>query len=212
MKQLTMLLRRMLPPFSLQHKELREAIPDDYESFCKIHTWFKDKPIPKSSVTIYYPGSADDMASVLMLCDALFGKKTKKISIIMLDIRDFSDGIIKQIKQFTKPWLVYHPPGEAKVIEALYRDRTIRISFYIRDAERLPPELKGGIDIYYERAFEIFRSNTTALTQVLRHMKPYGLIMSDYGFPRIKGFKRLKGIPQKLGLYEKFQILQRVPQ
>lgn len=212
MKLLTTLLRKALPDFSLQHKELKEAIPDDYDTFCKIRAWFKHKPIPKSSVTIYYPGSADDIASILMLCDALFGKKTKKISIVMLDIRDFSDGIVKQLKQFTKPWLVYYPPKEAKVIEAFYRDKTLRISFYIRDAERLPPEVKDGIDIYYERAFEIFRSNTTALTQVLRHMKPYGLVMSDYGFPRIKGFKPLKGIPKKLGLYENFQILQRVQQ
>ena len=203
-----------LKPFQPRNDLLAKSFSEDYAVFQKLKKIFKDKAYGKSNLRIYHPGCGSDMASIIMFMDAFLDDKTKMVEVICLDNRDFFEGLITQLKHYAPgAWFSYSNRKDASQVDVYYLNRKIRLIFYLSDANFfVPKEVIEGIDIYFERAFEIFRSGSEpTFRRILQNVRPNGLIISDYGFSpsEVKGFVKLKKIPKKFGLYSNLQIWQR---
>ncbi|MFT4304221.1 MAG: hypothetical protein ACMXYG_06665 [Candidatus Woesearchaeota archaeon] len=203
-----------LKKYKLNHSLLKQELSSEYDTYIKLKEWFKGKKINKKKLLIYYPGCGSDISSLLLVLDAI--SDSKEIEVVFVDIRDFYDGILNQLHTYAPGvWIVNHVLNEKYSATAYYKDLTIKINYYISDAESFfPPDCKKNIDIYYERAFEIFRSDNSMINYpIFKNIKPLGFLISDYGFnfkTQKKSFKKLKKIPKVFGLYNNFQIWQKV--
>ncbi|MCB9358314.1 hypothetical protein H6503_00125 [Candidatus Woesearchaeota archaeon] len=206
-----------LKEYNLKHDQLKEDLGDEYGTYLRLKDWFKGKQLSKKKLTVYYPGSGSDFSSLLLILDAVSDhRKLKDIEITFLDIRDFYDGILNQLHRYAPGvWIVNNVSKDKFSSIAYYKNLTIKISYYIKDAESFfPPELKDNTDIYYERAFELFRSKNSMMNyKFLKNIKPLGFAMTDHSFDfgsQKRLFKQLKGIPKGFGLYNNFQIWQKI--
>lgn len=207
-------------PFRPDLKKISAQYPDDYASFTKVAKQFKNKPYGKKKVSIYYPGSGSDVATLLLIVNAFCDAKTKHITFICLDNRSFFEGLCAQLKNLAPGgWWMFKNKKNYSHVDILYKDVKLSLIFYFGDANHDTPELvKKGYDMYIERAFEIFRNaDPHQFNRIVNLVHSKGLIMSDYGFTEKgivsqnirKNFVRLKNIPLKFGLYNQFQIWQK---
>lgn len=203
--------------FQINHAALSKEFDEEYDTSKKIKEWFRAKQLEKKSITIYSPGCGKDAGSLLLIYDAIVSEKNINATFVFMDMRDFFDELIFEFKKFTKkPLIVFKNSKKRHEARIHYKDKYFTILYYVQDLSgKLPKELKNNIDIYYERAFEMFRSSDSIFaSDIYKNTTSHGLLISDYGFnfgSYKKNFKKLKGIPQKFGLYKKFQIWQRIP-
>ena len=72
--------------------------------------------------------------------------------------------------------IVFHKTKDCYRATVYFQDKTFYLSYYIKNFEHFyPKELKGITDIYYERAFEMFRSKD-ASTRVWKAKLERGLL------------------------------------
>jgi hypothetical protein len=215
MKLLRMpLLRIFLNEFKVKDNLLRNNFDEEYNTYRKLKTWFNGKRMDKQHITIYSPGAGSDFGTTLMIYDAIVSPKNKEATFIFIDIRDFFDGMPEQLKKYTsKPLIKKESSQDSYKFTAYYNDKVFNIIYYVRDAAIFPEECKEGIDIYYERAFELFRSKDPMIDyNIYKNINKLGLAITDHSFDfrsQKKYFKRLKKIPKRFGLYNNFQIWQK---
>ena len=205
-----------LNEFSLDKKSMKKDLEKDYPVYLQLKEWFKGKQIEKNHLTFFHPGGGSDILSLLVVYDALVSSNNKSVDFIFMDLRDFYDGTIFNLKKYLKGAKVKHYHSKKRYhAEILFKDKTINIIYYVQDAlHNFPDKLKNNIDVYYERAFEMFRGNDNIfMYRVFKNMRQAGLMMTDHSFHFgniHKKFKKLENIPLKFGLYNNFQIWQRI--
>jgi hypothetical protein len=206
-----------LKDFNLNHERLRKTFRNEYEGYLKLKKWFSNKQINQKKLKIYYPGCGRDFATLLLIYDALVSKENTEVEFIFLDMRDFYDGILYELQKYTLgkgPWIVQHISKDKYKATAYFKNKTFSIIYYVKYiSSSLPSELKAGFDIYYERAFEMFRSkNMMFMYPIYKNIHSLGLILSDYGFDigsQKNKFKKLPKVTKQFGLYNNFQIWQK---
>ncbi|MFT4297921.1 MAG: hypothetical protein ACMXX5_01895 [Candidatus Woesearchaeota archaeon] len=211
------LIKLFLQDFKINKVELNKTFKEEYKSYLKIKRWFSGKKISKDNLIIYSPGCGRDFATMLMIYDAIASEKNTRATFVFQDIRDFYDGIIYELEKYTlgkKLKIIQHKAKDKYSATAYFKNKTFNIIYYVKDASNFfPPELNNNIDIYYERAFEMFRSkDAMMLYKILKNVKPLGLLISDYGFEfgsQKQNFKKLSRLPKNFGLYGNFQIWQK---
>ncbi len=202
--------------FQLNLPALSKEFDEEYDTYKVLKDWFKGKQIKKKSITIYSPGCGKDAGSLLLIYDAIISQKNINATFVFLDMRDFFDELIFEFKKFTKkPIIVFKNSKTRHEAKIYYKDKCFTVLYYVQDISgKFPNELKNKIDIYYERAFEMFRSSDQLFaSNIYQNMASYGLLISDYGFnfgSFKNGFKKLKNIPKRFGLYKNFQIWQKI--
>ena len=206
-----------LRDFELNRSLIKKDLDSDYETYLKLKKWFDGKQVEKKRLYFYHPGGGSDMLSLLTIYDAVVSKKNKVAYFVFVDIRDFYDGALYQLKKYVKKANIKEIPSKIKNryhAKISFKDRIFHIIYYVSDISNFsPPELKKNTDIYYERAFEMFRCNDSILMyKIYSNMNKHGLMITDHSFnfaSSKKKFKKLKSIPKKFGLYQNFQIWQR---
>jgi hypothetical protein len=204
-----------LKKFSLNKTLIREDLGDDYAAYMELKSLFKGKRIDKKRIRVYHPGGGSDMLSLLVIYDALVSSKNKIADFVFVDMRDFFGGVLFQIKK-------YLPGARIRQInrkschyaQVSFKDKVFNIAYYVADISNFfPPELYKDIDIYYERAFEMFRSSDfIAMYNIYSNIRKKGIMITDHSFDFgsfSSKFKECKGIPKGFGLYQNFQIWQR---
>lgn len=201
--------------FEFNYSQIKKDLEDDSKTYQELKKWFRNKQFDKKVITVYHPGAGSDLLTLLAMYDAIVSKKNKVANFIFIDMRDFYDSLIQQLEKYThKPRITVKMQKKKQIITASYKDKKIRIIYYVSDfCNCFPKELENGIDIYYERAFEMFRAKDyITMRRIFSSMNKSGLMITDHSFDfaSLKSkFKRLKGIPKKFGLYKNFQIWQR---
>ena len=206
--------------FNLKFKNISELYKEEMDTYYKLKYLFKGNKLNNNNLIVYNPGGGHDITTILLVLDAI-AKKNVNINIIYQEIRNHFNEILFELKRITKSPIIIEKKNNNKkytkyIATAYYKNKRITITYYISSIENIiPKEIKEGYDIYYERAFQFFRSNNGEyLYNVSKFLKPNGLMISDYGFDfnkfQKKEFKKLKKIPKDYGMYKKFQIWQKV--
>lgn len=201
------------PKFKLDKRAMKVDLDEDFESYLKLKDILKEKQFRKD-ISIYYPGYGGDMLGLVTMID-LFARRSKNIRIIVTDIHSGTAIMLPLAKRYFKAFNKRMIVEKRKHILRLYfKDKTIEIIAYNRNAfSFFPEELIKGIDIYYERAFNLFRESELEFQELIsRKIRKDGLIVADHPF-RIrhheKKFKVLN-VPKNFGFYKKFCIYQKV--
>jgi hypothetical protein len=206
--------------FKLNFENIAKSFIEEKQTYEFLKNKFKTEKTSfvnnRKEIIIYNPGGGSDITTLLLLLDTFTNKYTN-LKIIIQEIRDYSDGIIEELKKFTvKPVICKNKNKNKIFISAFYKNKTIEIVYYLEPIENLfPIELKKGYDIYYERAFELFRSNNNEFFyNCKKHLILNGLMISDYGFNfdknNIKCFKKITRIPKEYGLYNNLEFWQKI--
>lgn len=220
-----MLLKKLNPSnlflrdFELNKSLMKKDLGSDYKAYLELKSWFDGKQIEKKRLYFYHPGGGNDMLSLLTIYDSVVSRKNKTAYFVFVDMRDFYDGVLYQLKKYVKKVDIKEIPSKIKNryhAKISFKDRIFHIIYYVNDVSNFfPPELRRNIDIYYERAFEMFRCNDNILMyQIYSNMNKQSLMMTDHSFNFASSknkFRKLRSIPKKFGLYQNFQIWQRTP-
>jgi hypothetical protein len=202
--------------FGLNQDLVKKVLRENYDSYIKIKDLFKDKLIKKEKVTFYYPGCGWNILHLLLIYDALVSRKNKEAHFVLVDMRDTHSAISNEIAMHLKGARIVEKVVKGKYIAKIYfKDRVFKITAYIKSALSFtPPEIKSKIDVYYERAFELFRTNDDFfLPRICSLTKKGGLMITDHSFRFGKfkdRFKKLEEMPKGLGLYPNFQVWQKI--
>ena len=171
--------------------------------------------LDKERLTFFYPGCGLDVVQPLLyaskICSAehirfVFADKdisADEIASLMLQLTDNHNFRVKKIDKNTE------------VAEFFFQDRDI--SFICKSGNvltQIPKELKDGYDVYFERAFEIFREeNQSFLPNILDHLNKDGIVISDAGIPKelAKDLEKIKVSPKArpLGFYKRLSMYRK---
>lgn len=209
--------------FKLNYKKLSINFKEERKTYNILKEEFSDKLYNSKNkhkninfLKIYNPGGSSDLITLLIILDTI-SPKNINLKIIFQDIRDHMHGIIEEIKKYTNVSILKVKKSNNKhIITGFYKDKIIQIIYYLAPIENLfPSEIKSGYDIYYERAFQFFRSNNNEfIYNITKHLHKGGLLISDYGFElnkeTKKQFKKVENVPKQYGLYNNFQIWKKL--
>ena len=200
------------PVFGMKQEVLEEFMhADELEASEHITEGILDK----RQLTFFYPGCGLDVVQPLLyalkICSAerinfVFADKDLKadeLASLMLQLTDNHNYTTKKVDRYTE------------VAEFFFQDRYI--SFICKSGDvltRIPKELKAGYDVYFERAFEIFREeNPSFLPDILDHLNKDGIVISDAGLPKeiAKDLEKIKVSPKAkpLGFYKRLSMYRK---
>ena len=199
----------------------KNLYPEEFEAYLKLKKIFAGKKISRKHIVFFYPGSGADVLNPMLYLDALVDwKSAEAIDFIFVDIDGAAPTFIcSMLEKLTgrKPKLKFLSDTKARVTFTFDNTR-ITLTYILADAvENLPKDARVNFDIYFERAFELFRANAGWFIEfVLGHVSKGGLLISDCGFCRQDLLKKYsfvgfgpKELPLELGFYKNLKIYKK---
>lgn len=198
-----------LAEFKLLSSPLKENLQEDYSTYLKIKELLKTYKIRKQKITVYYPGCGSDLVNVLIMIDML--EEAKQIDIIFVDPKGAFPVMIAEMKKTTYKPKIKQSKNKATIH---FKNKKINMIYYSENAfDFIPKEIENGIDLYFERAFNLFREEKEKqMNKIFPLINERGFIISDYGFELGKykrQFVQIKNIPKNFGFYQNFHIFQK---
>ena len=162
--------------------------------------------INKNKITLFYPGCGNDILRPLLLINSL--SNFKKANIILSDnllspsiIAETISALtgIKKLKEFTDSQ------------RFRFKDKEINIIY--QEGDSLFDQNLLNFDIYFERAFQLFRKDSfDFIPRIINNLNKGGLFISDFIDFKDKNLEELN-IPKELsyiGFYKNFGILRKL--
>lgn len=201
---------------ALNHEKLKQgSFKDEFNTYLRLKEIFKDKKLKKDKIIFFNPGAGGDIINPLLFIDALI--ECKNLEMIFMDPRFYYSFVIEALKDVVENFK-YKLKLNGNTAQISFRlNRTKCSMVYVgKDAfERIPDEIKKGFDIYYERAFRLFRDDQNLyMSLIFEKMNKGGLVVTDWGFnkPIIEkgGLKKIENIPKDFGIYKNLTIYKKL--
>jgi hypothetical protein len=161
----------------------------------------QSKKIAKDEVTLFYPGSENDviMPTLMLIAFADFRKAKIVLANAEADIK-YAAGLFQQLthcKKFKQ---------EGNKCTFFFEDRTFEIICHKYDVlQGLPPI--GEIDIYFERAFQVFRQSHPEYFPIVKSKLAKGaIVISDFGDILDMEIIETPEEAKALGFYKNFSV------
>ena len=145
--------------------------------------------ISKEKITLFYPGSASDIATPLLYILTQF--KTKKATLIFVDV----DHQILGLKNALKTLNVKFKQNN-HVLKFNINKIPFTLKFYQYDIHQVP---LPKFNVYFEKAFRIMKTDQFE-KRIYDKLEPNGILIADNGYKQFK-LKKLKA-PKKLSAYK----------
>lgn len=198
---------------------IKEQIyPEEFEAYLRLKKIFETEKFGKEHIVLFYPGCGADIINPLLFLDVLVDwRKVKTIGLIYMDVNDVAPCFISSMLNkiiTSKNRLEYISDDKAR-IRFMFKNSRATLTYFLADVLKRPPQI--SFDIYFERAFEIFRAEEGwFIHYVLEHVNDGGLLISDCGFCRQDLFKKNgfvelgpEKLPSELGLYKQLKIYKK---
>ena len=101
------------------------------------------------------------------------------------------------------------------VIKFRLNNTKVTMHYLGKDAfNGIPAEIRKGFDVYYERAFELFRADEGLYMQlVFEKLRHDGLVITDRGFNKPvldkNNLEKIQNIPKEFGIYKNLTIYRK---
>jgi len=207
---------------ALNLEEIKKYLyPEEFNSYLSLMKIFENNKYSKSNITLFYPGCGADVVNPLLFLDILLDwKNTRAITLIYADTSSIAPMFIGEtVDKITgvKNVVKFISEDEAHISFTINNCRITLVYILADVLQKLPQILDKGFDIYFERAFEIFRADEAMFIRyVLEHVNKNGLLISDCGFCRQDMLKKYgfvdfgpKKLPSELGLYNTLKIYKK---
>ena len=200
----------------LNLEKLKDNSFEDELSTChKLKKIFKNKKLKKDKVVILNLGAGGDIINPMLFADALV--EAKEIVFLFYDPRFYYQFIIGELEDIIDNFKYkLKLNGNTAIIKFKLNNTKMSIVYSGRNAfDGMPPEIKQGFDVYYERAFRLFRDDQNLyMAFVFEKMNKDGLVVTDWGFNKLiteKGnLQKIEGIPKEFGIYHNLTIYKKV--
>ncbi|MBW3018702.1 hypothetical protein KY329_00770 [Candidatus Woesearchaeota archaeon] len=160
----------------------------------------KDTKIKKEEIVLFYPGSANDtiMPTLMLVALADF----KKAKIVLADPEtelDFAAGLFQQLTDCRK----FRKKNNSCTF--YFNDKTFEIGCHKYDVlQSLPIE---KIDIYFERAFQVFRQGSPEFFPMIKSkLADDALVITDFGDILDMEIIKTPEEAKALGFYKNFSV------
>ena len=157
---------------------------------------------------MYYPGCGQDMIWPMLTLQGL-APDASKWTIIGQDITDTLGALISTMQAITGQTafskMKTDDDATSRGARFRFKGKIIEIISYNSDAlGGLPPHASSGYDIYFERGFELMRSQRPGfLEEALFALRTGGLAITDAGLPdTTRDVKRSKARMPAWGFYK----------
>ena len=193
------------PKFTLNSNFLSDNIYEDVLlAFNKLKQ--SNIKINKDKITLFYPGCSCDIIRPLLLLDSLCN--FKKADVILSD-QFLSPETIAETMSSLTGIKRFRKTKEKHIFR--FKNKTIKIIY--KECDSLLEKNLPDFDIYFERAFQLFRKDNDEFIQnIIKRLNKDGLFISDFIDFKNKDLEELK-IPKELnsiGFYKKFGILRKL--
>lgn len=190
------------------------SFKEEFYTYLKIKEFFNGNKIKKDKIIFFNPGAGGDIVNPMLFIDAV--TECKELEMIFFDPRFYYQFVIEGLKEIIDNFK-YKMKVDGKLAKITFKlNKTKVILNYIgKDAfERIPSEIKQGFDIYYERAFRLFRDDQNLyMALIFEKMYSGGLVITDWGFnkPVIEkgNLKKIEKVPKDFGIYKNLTIYKK---
>ena len=199
----------------LNYEKLKSgSFKDEFATYLKLKQHFNGHKLKKDKITFFNPGAGGDIINPILFIDAL--TEAKELELIFFDPRFYYMFVIEGLKEIIDNFKYNIKLNNSTAVIKFKINKTKYNLVYIgRDAfARIPDEIKAGFDIYYERAFRLFRDDQNLyMALVFEKMNPGGLAITDWGFNKPvleKGnLKKIDNLPKDFGIYKNLTIYKK---
>ena len=200
----------------LNPERLKEgSFKDEYSTYLKLKEQFNGNKLKKDKVVFFNPGAGGDIINPILFIDALI--ECKELELIFFDPRFYYQFVIEGLKEIIDNFKYKIKLNENKaIINFKYNGTKVNMIYSGTDAfEKIPSEIKQGFDVYYERAFRLFRDDQNLyMALVFEKMNSKGLVITDWGFnkPVLEkgGLEKIQGILKDFGIYKYLTIYKKL--
>ncbi|MFC1753523.1 hypothetical protein ACFL96_09060 [Thermoproteota archaeon] len=214
-RKLLLKLKHMLnkPSFELDKKILSEFLhPEELEAAEHLG----DAEVSKKELTLFYPGCGLDIVQPLIYSSRIAGK-ADKITFILADRDMTANDVVSLMLQLTGNHNYSIKRNDPHTETAVFRFKDRTFSFVCKKGnvlESVPKEIKQGYDVYFERAFELFRENDDLfMPNMISLLNKDGLMITDAGLSRqlSKDMEKIKLSPKtkELGFYKNLSMYRK---
>ncbi len=192
------------PKFTLNNDFLKDNLYED--SLLAFNLLKKSKiKLNKKQLTLFYPGSANDIIRPILLLDAISDFQTANI--ILADQKLSQKFAVETMQNLTN---IKKFKKTNNKIKFKFKNKEIKLIFNECDIinEEIPE-----FDIYFERAFQLFRKDTKDfIPNIIKKAKKGSLILTDYLDFKHKSLKKIN-FPKEInsiGFYKQFGGFKKV--
>jgi len=206
------------PEFSLRLEEIPALLPDHLHTAAdKLPDALKPFQMSQKEVTMYYPGCGQDMIWPIIAMQGV-APDALKWTIIGQDITDTIGALISTTQAITgqTAFSMIKKGGTGDIVGARFRFKGKTIDIFSSNSDALsclPGIVANGYDIYFERGFELMRSQRPGfLDEALGHLRSGGLAITDAGFPETtRHVSKSKTEMQGWGFYKNPAVYVKTP-
>ena len=191
------------------------SFEDELNTCLKLKEIFKDKKLKKDRVVFLNLGAGGDIINPVLFADALI--EAKEIVFLFYDPRFYYQFIIGELEDIIDNFKYKLKLNKnTATIKFKLNNTKMSIVYSGRNAfDGMPPEIKQGFDVYYERAFRLFRDDQNTFMYLLfQRMNKNGLVVTDWGFENIitekTNLQKINGIPKDFGIYHNLTIYKKL--
>lgn len=200
----------------LNYEKLKSgSFKDEYDTYLKIKDFFKQNKLKKDKITFVNLGAGGDIINPLLFTDALI--KAKEITFLFYDPRFYYHFMIEALKDIVdnfKYKLKFDK--NTALIRFKLNNTKFNLIYSSQDAfAKMPSEFKKGFDVYYERAFRLFRDDQDLFMFLLfEKLNKGGIAITDWGFNKPvlekNRLEKIQNLPEDFGIYKKLKIYKKI--
>ena len=199
----------------LKFEKLKDgSFKDEYETYLKLKEEFKDKKLKKDKIVFFNPGAGGDIINPLLFIDALL--ECKELELIFMDPRFYYQFVLEELKEVIENFKYsIKLDNNTAIIKFKLNSTKVNLIYSGKDAfEKIPDEIRNGFDVYYERAFDLFRDTENLyMSIVFEKMNQGGIAITDYGFNKPitekNNLQKIENIPKNFGIYKNLTIYKK---
>lgn len=191
----------------LKHKFSKPYFKIDFDSIHfgqeakSLHSQLTKFQVPDEDVVIVSAGAGLDSQRPLILANSLY-PKAKKITLIMVDIQDNFYSSISGIQSLTNSFIY---KNDSITASFHFKDKSVFLVYVRSNVSSWINSFQDPIDIYFERAFEIFREKDPNYWNCLRKLAP-NFIAVDKELPGLNATEIAK--QKNFGFYPDFRVFK----
>lgn len=200
----------------LNHEKLRaRSFKDEFNTYLKLKEIFKDQKLKKDRIVLFNPGAGGDVINPLLFVDAL--TECRQLDMFFVDDRFYYQFILQGLEEVIDDFKYDISVSAGKAVIKFRLNKTkVNLVYLGEDVfKNLPKDIENGFDVYFERAFRLFREDQIRqMSYIFGRLRKGGFVISDWGFNKNitekHSLAKMGNLPRNFGIYKNLTIYRKI--